>query len=131
MRIAVIGLGYVGTTTAACLAADGHEVVGVDVNPVKVAMVGRGETPIIEDGIGERRAAAVAGGRLRATGSAAEAVAATDLSLIWVGTPSRRNGSLDLVHLLSATRSVGEALAGSDGYHVVAVRSTMLPGSLE
>ena len=131
MRVAVIGLGYVGTTTAACLAADGHEVVGCDVNPLKVEMVGRGESPIIEDGIGERLSAAVEAGRLRATTSAVEAVAESDLSLVCVGTPSRPNGSLDLGQLLAACRSVGEALAGSDRYHVVAVRSTMLPGSLE
>ena len=131
MRVAVIGLGYVGTTTAACLAADGHEVVGCDVNPLKVEMVGRGESPIIEDGIGERLSAAVEAGRLRATTSAVEAVAESDLSLVCVGTPSRPNGSLDLGQLLAACRSVGEALAGSDRYHVLAVRSTMLPGSLE
>ncbi|MCJ7725669.1 MAG: nucleotide sugar dehydrogenase [Acidimicrobiia bacterium] len=131
MRVAVIGLGYVGTTTAACLAAEGHQVVGVDVNPLKAEMIGRGESPIIEDGINDRLADAVAGGRLRAAGSAAEAVADTDVSLICVGTPSRANGSLDLEHLLAATRTVGEALAGIDHYHVVAVRSTMLPGTLE
>ena len=131
MRVAVIGLGYVGTTTAACLAEAGHTVVGVDVNPTKVGMVGRGESPIIEAGIGERLAAALAAGRLSATGSAAEAVAATDVSLICGGTPSLPNGSLDLDHLLHATRTVGEALAGCGHYHVVAVRSTMLPGTLE
>jgi len=131
MRVAVIGLGYVGTTTAACLAADGHEVVGVDVNSLKAEMIGRGESPIIEDGITERLSEAVAAGRLRATGSAAEAIAETDISLICVGTPSRANGSLDLEHLLAATRTVGEALADADHYHVVAVRSTMLPGTLE
>jgi GDP-mannose 6-dehydrogenase len=131
MRVAVIGLGYVGTTTAACLAEAGHDVVGVDVNPVKVEMVARGESPIIEDGIGERLAAARAAGRLSATESAAEGVAGADVSLICVGTPSLPNGSLDLDHLLAATRSVGEALASSGRYHVVAVRSTMLPGTLE
>ena len=130
MRVAVIGLGYVGTTTAACLAADGHEVVGVDVNPLKVAMIGRGESPIVEDGIAERLSGAVDGGRLRATGSAADAVAGTEISLVCVGSPSRADGSLDLDHLLAATETVGKALAGSDRYHVVAVRSTMLPGSL-
>jgi len=131
MRVAVIGLGYVGTTTAACLSADGHEVVGVDVNPLKAAMIARGESPIIEDGINERLASSVEAGRLRATESATDAVAETDISLICVGTPSRTNGSLDLTHLLEATRTVGAALAGCEHYHVVAVRSTMLPGTLE
>ncbi len=131
MRVAVIGLGYVGTTTSACLAADGHEVIGVDVNPLKVEMVARGESPIIEYGITERLADAAAAGRLTATGSAREAVAATDVSLICVGTPSRPNGSLDLTHLLAATETVGEALCDCDHYHVVAIRSTVLPGTLE
>jgi GDP-mannose 6-dehydrogenase len=131
MRVAVIGLGYVGTTTSACLAADGHEVMGVDVNPLKVEMVARGESPIIESGITERLTDAAATGRLTATGSAREAVAATDVSLICVGTPSRPNGSLDLAHLLAATGTVGEALSDCDHYHVVAVRSTVLPGTLE
>ncbi|MBU1865167.1 MAG: nucleotide sugar dehydrogenase [Actinobacteria bacterium] len=131
MRVAVIGLGYVGTTTAACLAAAGHQIVGVDVNPLKAEMIGRGESPIIEEGITERLSEAVAAGRLRATGSAADAVAVTEISLICVGTPSRANGSLDLEHLLAATRTVGEALAVVEHYHVVAVRSTMLPGTLE
>jgi len=131
MRVAVIGLGYVGTTTSACLAADGHEVVGVDVNPLKVEMVARGESPIIEQGITERLTEAAAAGRLTATGSAREAIAATDVSLICVGTPSRPNGSLDLTHLLAATETVGEALTDCDSYHVVAVRSTVLPGTLE
>ncbi|MFH2071367.1 MAG: nucleotide sugar dehydrogenase [Actinomycetota bacterium] len=131
MRVAVIGLGYVGTTTAACLASAGHQIVGVDVNPLKAEMIGRGESPIIEEGITERLSEAVAAGRLRATGSAADAVAVTEISLICVGTPSRANGSLDLEHLLAATRTVGEALAVAEHYHVVAVRSTMLPGTLE
>jgi len=131
MRVAVIGLGYVGTTTSACLAADGHEVVGVDGNPLKVEMVARGESPIIEQGITERLTEAAAAGRLTATGSAREAIAATDVSLICVGTPSRPNGSLDLTHLLAATETVGEALTDCDSYHVVAVRSTVLPGTLE
>ena len=131
MRVAVIGLGYVGTTTSACLAADGHEVIGVDVNPLKVEMVARGESPIIEQGITERLTEAAAAGRLTATGSAREAIAVTDVSLICVGTPSRPNGSLDLAHLLAATETVGEALADNDHYHVVAIRSTVLPGTLE
>jgi GDP-mannose 6-dehydrogenase len=130
MRVAVIGLGYVGTTTAACLASDGHEVVGVDINPTKVAMVSQGESPIIEFGIAERLEAARREGRLSATVSAAEAVTASDISLICVGTPSHPNGSLNLEHLVAATRSVGAALADCGRYHVVAVRSTMLPGTL-
>jgi GDP-mannose 6-dehydrogenase len=131
MRVAVIGLGYVGTTTAACLAARGHEILGVDVNAVKAEMIGRGESPVIEDGIAERLTAAVGQGRLRATTSAARVAAETDVSLVCVGTPSRPNGSLDLDHLVHAVETVGRSLGGSDRYHVVAIRSTMLPGTVD
>ena len=131
MRVAIFGLGYVGCTSAACLAHAGHRVIGVDVNPLKVEMVGRGEAPIIEHGSPDRLAAAVAAGRLAATTSAAAAVAASDLSLICVGTPSRANGSLDLGHLEHAVATIGAALRTSRHHHVVAVRSTVLPGTLE
>jgi GDP-mannose 6-dehydrogenase len=131
MKVSVIGLGYVGTTTAACLVARGHVVVGVDVDPLKAGMVGRGESPVIEEGVGERLGAAVAAGRLTAATSAERVAADTDVSLVCVGTPSRRNGSLDLDHLVRAAESVGRSVAAANRYHVVAVRSTMLPGTLE
>jgi GDP-mannose 6-dehydrogenase len=131
MRVSVIGLGYVGTTTAACLAARGHTVVGVDVNPLKAGMVGRGQSPVIEEGLGERLAAALAAGRLTATTSVDRVAQDTDLSLVCVGTPSRRNGSLDLDHLVRAVESVGRSLAVAGRYHVVAVRSTVLPGTID
>jgi len=131
MRVAVIGLGYVGTTTAACLAARGHEILGVDVNPLKAEMIGRGDSPVIEEGIAERLAAALQRGLLRATTSAREVAAHTDVSLVCVGTPSRPNGSLDLDHLVHAVETVGESLADTHHYHVVAVRSTMLPGTID
>ena len=131
MRVSVIGLGYVGTTTAACLAARGHTVVGVDVNPVKAEKVARGESPVIEQGLGERLGAALAAGRLIATTSADRVAQDTDVSLVCVGTPSRRNGSLDLDHLVRATESVGRSLAAAGRYHVVAVRSTVLPGTID
>lgn len=131
MRVSVIGLGYVGTTTAACLAARGHAVVGVDLNPVKSDMVARGESPVIEEGIAERLGGAVAAGRLTATTSADRVAQDTDVSLVCVGTPSRRNGSLDLDHLVRAVESVGRSLAAADRYHVVAVRSTVLPGTID
>lgn len=130
LRISVIGLGYVGTTTAACLAARGHTVLGVDVNPLKVDMVGRGESPVVEEGIAERLAAAVTAGRLEATTSSAE-VAGTEVSLVCVGTPSRRNGSLDLDHLVRSVESVGDSLRSASAYHVVAIRSTVLPGTID
>lgn len=131
MRVAIFGLGYVGCTSAACLAGRGVHVIGVDVNPLKVEMVSRGESPIIEGGIPERLAAAVGEGRLRVTGSAEDAIQESDVSLVCVGTPSKDNGSLDLGHLEKAVESLGEALRTVDHYHVVAVRSTVLPGTIE
>lgn len=131
MRVSIFGLGYVGCTSAACLASSRLRVIGVDVNPLKVEMVGRGDSPIVEHGIPERLAAAVAAGHLSATTRAEDAVAASDVSLVCVGTPSRANGSLDLGHLEHAVASIGAALRTTEHYHVVAVRSTVLPGTIE
>jgi GDP-mannose 6-dehydrogenase len=130
MKISVFGLGYVGAVSAGCLASSGHDVVGVDPNPVKVDSVNRGQAPIIEQDIGEMIAAAVAKGRLRATGDAGAAVNATEVSLICVGTPSQLNGNLDLSHVRTVCEQIGAALRDKDAFHVVVARSTMLPGSM-
>jgi GDP-mannose 6-dehydrogenase len=129
MNVSVFGLGYVGSVSAASFAADGHTVVGVDVNPDKVASLNEGRSPIVEKGLDELIRDNAANGRLRATTSTKEAVEATDLSLICVGTPSRRNGSLDLCYLERVCEQIGEALADKPSYHVVVVRSTVLPGT--
>jgi GDP-mannose 6-dehydrogenase len=127
--VSVFGLGYVGSVSAASFAADGHTVVGVDVNPDKVASLNDGRSPIVERGLDELIAQAAANGSLRATTSTAEAVNATDLSLVCVGTPSRRNGSLDLAYLARVSEQIGAALRDKRSYHVVVVRSTVLPGT--
>ena len=114
MQISVFGLGYVGTVTAACLARDGHTVIGVDVNPQKVAEINAGRSPIIEPDLPALIAEAVQVGSLRATTSATEAVAATTLSLICVGTPSDDNGSLKLTYVKRVCENIGQALAGHD-----------------
>ena len=129
MNVSVFGLGYVGSVSAASFAADGHTVVGVDVNPDKVASLNEGRSPIVEKGLDELIRDNAANGRLRATTSTKEAVDATDLSLICVGTPSRRNGSLDLSYLERVCEQIGEALANKPAYHVIVVRSTVLPGT--
>jgi GDP-mannose 6-dehydrogenase len=131
MRISVFGLGYVGCVSAACFASSGHEVIGTDVNEQKVEMIGSGKSPIVEPGIGEVLAAEAASGRLRATSDAVEAVHASDVSLVCVGTPSRPNGSLDLSYIKRACQQIGEAIGSKDRYHIVAMRSTMLPGTVE
>jgi GDP-mannose 6-dehydrogenase len=125
----VFGLGYVGSVSAAAFAADGHSVVGVDVNPDKVASLNEGRSPIVEKGLDDLIRDGAARGALRATTSTTQAIAGTDLSLICVGTPSRRNGSLDLTYLARVCEQIGEALRDKPTYHVVVVRSTVLPGT--
>ncbi|WP_189954059.1 nucleotide sugar dehydrogenase [Streptomyces roseolus] len=129
MRVSVFGLGYVGCVSAACLASLGHEVIGVDVNPVKVDLVNGGRAPVVEEGIGELVAEVVASGALRATTDAREAIAGSDVSLVCVGTPSEANGSLCTTYLERVTEEIGEALAERGGRHTVVYRSTMLPGT--
>jgi GDP-mannose 6-dehydrogenase len=129
MKISIFGLGYIGSVTGASFAAAGHDVVGVDANPDKVALVNAGRSPVIEPGLDELLGKAVADGKLRATADPKEAVRQSELSLICVGTPSQRNGSLSLEYLERVTQQIGEALADVDHYHVVVVRSTVLPGT--
>ena len=129
MKVSVFGLGYVGSVSAASFAADGHTVVGVDVNADKVASLNDGRSPIVEKGLEDLIRSGAGNGSLRATTSTEEAVHATDLSLLCVGTPSRKNGSLDLTYLERVCQQIGAALANKDAYHVVVVRSTVLPGT--
>jgi GDP-mannose 6-dehydrogenase len=129
MNVSVFGLGYVGSVSAACFAEDGHAVVGVDVNADKVASLNEGRSPIVEKGLDELIRDNAANGRLRATTNTAEAVRDTEISLICVGTPSRKNGSLDLTYLERVAEQIGAALNEKDDYHVVVVRSTVLPGT--
>lgn len=130
MKISIFGLGYVGVVAAGCLAEDGHEVIGVDPNKTKVDLVNAGVTPIVEKQIGEIVAAHAASGRLRATIGVAEAVSASDISMICVGTPSQINGSLDLRFVRKVCEEIGSALRSKPGFHVVVARSTMLPGTM-
>src|SRR2546425_10027208 len=118
MRVSVFGLGYVGSVSAASFAADGHEVIGVDVNADKVAPVNAGRSPIVEPGLDDLLQRAVSEGRLRATTSTADAIADSDVSLLCVGTPSRKNGSLDLTYLERVSEQIGGALAYKSTYHV-------------
>lgn len=135
MRVSVFGLGYVGCVTSACLAKAGHEVVGVDVNREKVEMIAAGRSPIVEPGLGEVLSEVVFSGRLRATDDTVEAVRATDLALICVGTPGRGNGQLDTSAVERVAESIGRAVSertadGRDRFTVV-LRSTVLPGTVE
>jgi GDP-mannose 6-dehydrogenase len=129
MNVSVFGLGYVGTVTAASLASAGHRVTGLDVNPDKVTMVNAGRSPVIEPGLQELIGTVASNGLLSATLDVEQAVLDSDVSLICVGTPSRRNGGLELGHLERVCDQIGTALRRKPGYHVVVVRSTVLPGS--
>ncbi len=130
MRVVVVGLGYVGSVCSACLASRGHTVVGVDTSEYKVGCLQRGESPIVERGLGEMIAEARAAGRLTATHHVAEALPGAEAVLVCVGTPSAADGSLDLSHVRRAVEEVGRALRSTGTYTVVVMRSTMLPGSV-
>jgi GDP-mannose 6-dehydrogenase len=129
MYVAVFGLGYVGCVTAACLARNGHNVIGVDLNQEKVQSICRGESPIIEPGLAELIQDGVASGRLRATSDAAHAIEQVEIALICVGTPSKPDGSLETMYLERVCRQIGKALRNRHRYIVIAVRSTLLPGT--
>lgn len=131
MKIALFGLGYVGAVSAACFAAAGHDVVGVDVDGSKVDLVRHGRAPVTEPGLDALLAEQVASGRLTATSDTMSAVRASDMSLVCVGTPSRRNGSLESGYLERVVEEIGAALRGQTSYHVVVIRSTVLPGVVE
>ena len=131
MKVSIFGLGYVGCVGAACLSKLGHTVVGVDINENKVRLINEGKPTIIEEDIAELCAEAHASGRMRATTNAAEAVAASELSLIVVGTPSSKDGHLDLSYIFTVAGRIGRALRDKEQFHVVAIRSTVLPGTNE
>ncbi len=114
-RVSVFGMGYVGCVSAACLARDGHVVVGMDVNQAKVDRINAGHSTILEEGIDELVGEMVRIGRLRATTDLDDAIDSTDISLISVGTPSRRNGNIDLSYVLRVCEGVGARLAGKAG----------------
>lgn len=131
MRVSVFGLGYVGTVTAACLAQSGHEVVGVEINPEKVALVNKGIPPVVEPGLDALLAEVVRTGRLRAITSADEAILASEVGLICVGTPGRANGQLGVEGLERVGGEIGKALRERREPYTVVLRSTVLPGTTE
>ena len=130
MRLSIFGLGYVGAVSAGCLAKDGHEVIGVDPAMAKVDVINRGQSPIIEKDIGDFIDRAVRERWLRATTDAAEAIRESELSLICVGTPSLPNGSLDMSYVQRVCDQIGQQLRKKSEFHIVVIRSTMLPGSI-
>lgn len=131
MQISILGLGYVGCVTAACLAKDGHTVIGVDINPQKVELMASGRSPVVEPGLDELVYQGVQSGRLQATVDSMDAVLNSQISLVCVGTPSNDNGSLKLQYVDNVCREIGEALKVKKDYHVVVIRSTVLPGTVQ
>jgi GDP-mannose 6-dehydrogenase len=131
MKVSVLGLGYVGTVSAACLASRGHRVFGVDVEPRKVNAINEGRAPVIEPGLDQLIQRVVSEGSLTAQTDPAAAVRDSDVSLVCVGTPGRDNGALDLGYLTRVAEQIGEALARREDRHVVTFRSTMVPGTVE
>ncbi len=131
MKLSVFGLGYVGCVSAACFAKDGHEVVGVDVNPTKVGIINEGRSPIVEPGIEDLISDVLTAGKLRASTDGSEAVRNTEISIICVGTPSNPNGSLDFNYVTRVCEDIGSALEQKHERHTIVARSTMLPGTIE
>jgi len=131
MKISVLGLGYVGAVSGACLAELGHEVIGVDVDYFKVETVNNGLAPIVEELIGELTAEMVEKGRFRATCDVAEAIRETELSMVCVGTPSAPTGELDTTYVRRVCEEIGAELKKKDAYHLVVIRSTVLPQTME
>jgi GDP-mannose 6-dehydrogenase len=131
MKISIFGLGYVGAVSMACLARDGHQVTGVDVDPLKLELIKSGKSPIVEEGIQDLTREVVASGRVQVTLDVAAAVHGTELSFVCVGTPSSPNGSQDMSYIRRVMESIGEALATKQEFHTVVLRSTVQPGTLD
>ncbi len=129
-KVSVFGLGYVGCVSAACFAAAGHEVIGVELNKDKVAMINQGTSPIVEPGLDELLATVVNEGRLRATSSCSEAVRDSYLALVCVGTPGDEHGQLRFDALQRVCFEIGQALRGAARIFTVVIRSTVLPGTV-
>ena len=131
LAISVFGLGYVGSVSAACFASLGHRVIGVDVNPAKVEMMESGRSPIVEAGMNELVAEGSRNCRLHATVDSTAGVMQSDVSFVCVGTPSLRNGKLDLSHIEKVAGEIGGALKQKKEHHTFVLRSTVLPGTTE
>ena len=129
MKISVFGLGYVGAVSCGCLPELGHEVTGVDTNPLKIKMINDGQSPVVEEGINELIASAVKTGKLRATMDVEHAVMNSEISLISVATPSNPNYSPNLTAVDEVVRSIGSVLRKKTLPHVIVLRSTVPPGT--
>jgi GDP-mannose 6-dehydrogenase len=131
VNISIFGLGYVGAVSLACLARDGHRVIGVDVDRAKLSMIEQGKTPVVEEGMVDLMTKVVASGRVNVTTDVRKAVLDSEISLICVGTPSAPNGSQDQTAMLRVARDLGAAMREKSASHVFVFRSTLVPGTVE
>jgi GDP-mannose 6-dehydrogenase len=131
MKISIFGLGYVGAVSLACLSRDGHQVIGVDIDPSKLELIASGKTPVVEEGMVDLMKSVAASGRVSVTTDAERAVLDSDISLVCVGTPSAANGSQDQGAVLRLAQAMGRALGKKSTPHVVVFRSTLVPGTVE
>jgi GDP-mannose 6-dehydrogenase len=129
MKISIFGLGYVGCVSLGCLAQNGNNIIGVDIEPMKVDLINQGKPTIIEKDIDTIIAEQHSQGRIKATTNVSEAVNESEISIICVGTPSGPEGHLNLDYIFKTARQIGEVLKDKKGFHVVAIRSTVLPGT--
>ncbi len=129
MKISIFGLGYVGCVGMGCLAQSGHTLIGVDVAPEKVERINNGQATIVEKDIDDIIAKAHASKTIRATHDYKDAVHNTDISFLCVGTPSTDKGHLNLDYIYQTAKEIGEALAEKQSFHIVVIRSTVLPGT--
>ena len=131
MKVSIFGLGYVGAVSTACLARDGNDIIGVDIDENKLAMFRAGTSPVVEEGMPELVRNVVAGGKVSVTADIRAAIENTEISFVCVGTPSRPNGSQDLTAVERVCEHIGSALSEKNGYHVIVIRSTVVPGTVE
>ncbi|MCR5676199.1 MAG: UDP-glucose/GDP-mannose dehydrogenase family protein [Lachnospiraceae bacterium] len=129
MNVSIFGLGYVGCVGAACAAKLGHHVIGNDISENKVKLISEGRPTIIEAQIDELMREGHEKGLIEATTDSRFAVLHSDLSFIVVGTPSTKEGHLNLSYVFNVAREIGEALRDKESFHAVAIRSTVLPGT--
>lgn len=131
MKISIFGLGYVGAVSLACLARDGHQVIGVDIDPTKLRQIQEGRTPVVEEGMVDLLESVVSSGRVTVTSDVQRAVRESDLSMICVGTPSAANGSQDQSAVPRIAADLGRAMTTKIEPHTFVFRSTLVPGTVE
>jgi GDP-mannose 6-dehydrogenase len=131
MKISIFGLGYVGCVSLGCLAKNGHYVIGVDTNPTKVEQINSGKATIIEKEVDTIIAEQRLSGHISATTDNQLAIKGSDISIIAVGTPSTDKGHLNLQYIFKVAENIGEALQHKDSFHIIAIRSTIMPGTCD